>query len=57
MAALMYRVNNYRWKAGFLQKRVLFLWRNVCPCSNWIDAAWAINCLNGLHQRSTFTST
>ncbi len=54
MEAIMYRVNNYRWKDGYLQKKGIFFWRNVSPCANWLDAVWAINCIAGLRQRDTF---
>lgn len=54
MKALMYRVNNYRWKGGYLQKKGLLFWCNVCPCGEWLDAVWAINCIAGLRQQSTF---
>jgi len=53
---MLYRVNNYRWKAGYLQKKGVVFWRNVAPCPNWLDAVWAINCIGGLHQQSTFES-
>jgi hypothetical protein len=56
MKAMLYRVNNYRWKAGYLQKKGVVFWRNVAPCPNWLDAVWAINCIGGLHQQSTFES-
>ena len=52
MKTLMYRVNNYRWKDGYLQKLGLFLWVNVCPCSNWLDAVWFINRKAGFMESS-----
>lgn len=54
MKAVMYRVNNLRWKGGYVQRKGLIFWSNVCPCANWIDAVWAINCMNGFRERSMF---
>lgn len=54
MKCLTYRVNNWRWKDGYVQKKGLLFWRNVCLCHEWIDAVWAINCIAGLRDRSTF---
>lgn len=52
MKTLMYRVNNYRWKNGYLQRKGLFFWKNVCQCNNWLDAAWAINSIAGFREQS-----